>query len=221
LLEKANFIRVPENNQLWREIIMARVLNTANAITLFRILLTPVFVGVMLMHRQLSISGSNVNELPYWRWLAIIVFAVAAVSDGVDGFIARHFNQKTELGAILDPLADKLLLNAAILTLSFPMGLGRFQFPFWFPLAVFTRDLIISLGAIIIRFLNIKIKITPLISSKITTFFQMCSVIVMLLGLSVTIINSIVYAAALFTVISCVQYIFVGLKMVHEAEHSS
>jgi len=195
-----------------------RIINTANTVTLFRILLTPVFVGVMLMHRQLSLTGSDVNALQYWRWLAIAVFALAAISDGVDGFIARHFNQKTELGSLLDPLADKLLLNAAILTLSFPMGLGIFQFPFWFPLVVFTRDLIILTGTLIIKFLNIKIKTTPSLIGKITTFFQMCSVIVLLLGLSVGIINSIVYAATLLTLITCVQYVLIGLKMIHEAE---
>jgi len=195
-----------------------RIINTPNTITLFRILLTPVFVGVMLMHRQLSLTGSDVNALQYWRWLAIAVFALAAISDGIDGFIARHFNQKTELGELLDPLADKILLNAAILTLSFPMGLGIFQFPFWFPLIVFTRDLIILSGTLIHRVLNIKIKTTPSFIGKITTFFQMCSVIVLLLGLSVGIINSIVYAATLLTIFTCVQYLLIGLKMIHEAE---
>ena len=198
-----------------------RIINTANTITLFRILLTPVFVGVMLMHRQLSLTGSDVNALQYWRWLAIAVFALAAISDGIDGFIARHFNQKTELGELLDPLADKILLNAAILTLSFPLGLGIFQFPFWFPLIVFTRDLIILSGTLIHRFLNIKIKTTPSLIGKITTFFQMCSVIVMLLGLSVGIVNSIVYAATLLTIFTCVQYVLIGLKMIHEAENSN
>jgi len=195
-----------------------RIINTANTVTLFRILLTPVFVGVMLMHRQLSMTGSDVNALQYWRWLAISVFALAAISDGIDGFIARHFNQRTELGELLDPLADKVLLNAAILTLSFSMGLGIFQFPFWFPLIVFTRDLIILTGTLIIRFLNIKIKTTPSLIGKITTFFQMCSVIVLLLGLPVGIINSIVYTATLLTIITCVQYVLIGLKMIHEAE---
>ncbi len=195
-----------------------RIINTANTVTLFRILLTPVFVGVMLMHRQLSMTGSDVNALQYWRWLAISVFALAAISDGIDGFIARHFNQRTELGELLDPLADKILLNAAILTLSFSMGLGIFQFPFWFPLIVFTRDLIILTVTLIIRFLNINIKTTPSLIGKITTFFQMCSVIVLLLGLPVGIINSIVYTATLLTIITCIQYVFVGLKMIHEAE---
>ena len=195
-----------------------RIINTANTITLFRILLTPVFVGVMLMHRQLSLTGSDMDPLEYWRWLALAVFAIAAISDGIDGFIARHFNQKTELGSLLDPLADKILLNAAILTLSFSMGLGIFQFPFWFPLIVFTRDLILLTGTLIIRFLNIKIKTTPSLIGKITTFFQMCSVIVLLLGLSAGIINSVVYAATLLTIITCVQYVLIGLKMIHEAD---
>ena len=192
-------------------------LNTANAITLFRILLTPVFVGVMIKHRQLSMSGYGDDILFYWRVAAVFAFVLAAVSDGIDGFIARRFNQKTQLGAILDPLADKLLLNASVLILSFNMGLGR-QFPFWFPIVVFSRDAIISLGTLILRFLNIRIKIKPLFSSKITTFLQMAAVIVMLLNWQTKTVNYFIYAAVFFTVISCLQYIFVGLKLVHEAE---
>ena len=80
-------------------------MTTANKITILRILLIPFFVVEVLYYVK---AGVELH-----RTLAILTFAVAAICDGVDGYIARHFNQRSELGAILDPLADKLLLFRA------------------------------------------------------------------------------------------------------------
>ena len=81
-------------------------MTTANKVTILRILLIPFFVVQVLYYVK------NGNELH--RLLAILSFAVAAICDGVDGYIARRYNQRSELGAILDPLADKLLLVSGI-----------------------------------------------------------------------------------------------------------
>jgi len=86
-------------------------MTTANKITILRILLIPFFVVELLYYLE---TGNEVHRL-----LALLTFAVTAILDGVDGYIARRYNQKSELGAILDPLADKLLLVSAIITLSF------------------------------------------------------------------------------------------------------
>ena len=86
-------------------------MTTANKITILRILLIPFFVFEALYY------VSDGHELH--RLLAILSFAVAAICDGVDGYIARRYNQRSELGAILDPLADKLLLVSGIILLSF------------------------------------------------------------------------------------------------------
>ena len=89
-------------------------MTTANKITILRILLIPFFVVELIYYLQ---TGNEVHRL-----LAILTFAVTAILDGVDGYIARRYNQKSELGAILDPLADKMLLLSGIITLSFSHG---------------------------------------------------------------------------------------------------
>src|SRR3989442_7794696 len=86
-------------------------MTTANKITILRILLIPFFVVQVLYY----VNGGN--ELH--RFWAILTFAVAAICDGVDGYIARRYDQRSELGAILDPLADKLVLVSGIVVLSF------------------------------------------------------------------------------------------------------
>ena len=85
-------------------------MTTANKVTIFRILLIPFFVVEILYYMK---DGDETNRL-----LAMLAFGVAAACDAVDGFIARHFNQRSELGAILDPLADKFLLVSAIIVFS-------------------------------------------------------------------------------------------------------
>ena len=86
-------------------------MTTANKITILRILLIPFFVVELIYYVE---TGNELHRL-----VAMLSFAVAAILDGVDGYIARHYNQKSELGAILDPLADKLLLVSGIVALSF------------------------------------------------------------------------------------------------------
>ena len=74
------------------------------------------------------------------RWTAVAIFVIAAASDGIDGYIARHYNQRSKLGLILDPIADKGLLLAGIITLSFSNW--AYEFPLWFPVLVVTRDIV-------------------------------------------------------------------------------
>ncbi len=87
-------------------------MTTANKITILRILSVPFFVAQMLYYFD---TGREEH-----RWLAFLSFSIAAICDGVDGYIARRYNQRSELGAILDPLADKLLLISGVVLLSWP-----------------------------------------------------------------------------------------------------
>src|SRR4051812_4235032 len=115
-------------------------MTTANKVTILRILLIPFFVVQVLYYVK---NGDELHRL-----LAILSFAVAAICDGVDGYIARHYNQRSELGAILDPLADKLLLVSGVVVLSFDHGPYFQQIPLWLTGTIIGRDIVLLTGLI-------------------------------------------------------------------------
>src|SRR5436853_4953740 len=92
-----------------------RIMTTANKITVVRILMIPAFVTMAIYYGESIQAGS---PLEWQRYAAIAIFLLAAVSDGLDGYVARHYNQRSSLGVILDPIADKGLLLSGIITLS-------------------------------------------------------------------------------------------------------
>jgi CDP-diacylglycerol--glycerol-3-phosphate 3-phosphatidyltransferase len=148
-------------------------MTTANKITILRILLIPFFVVELLYYLE---TGDEVHRL-----LALLTFAVTAILDGVDGYVARRYNQKSELGAILDPLADKLLLVSAIITLSFHHGPYLGQIPLWLTGTILGRDLLLVIGIAVIRLTVGKVAVRPRIVGKIATVLQMIVVIWILL----------------------------------------
>jgi cardiolipin synthase (CMP-forming) len=191
----------------------------ANKITIFRILLIPVFVWLMLDY----IRDYQKGETKEWeRVLAYVVFATAAVSDAVDGYIARRYRQKSELGTFLDPLADKALLVSTLILLSvrFKDGTPFPQLPLWFPVLVVSRDLILLAGTVLIHMLTGRVTARPRLVGKCATFFQMITLGWVLLKIEQPSYEWPLYAAALFTFISGVWYIFDGVKQlnVHEAK---
>src|SRR5436309_12429004 len=125
-------------------------MTTANKITILRILLIPFFVVQVLYYVK---SGHELHQL-----LAILSFAVAAICDGVDGYIARRYNQRSELGAILDPLADKLLLVSGIVVLSFDHRPRFVTVPLWLTGTIIGRDILILAGMLVIQMTVGKIK---------------------------------------------------------------
>jgi CDP-diacylglycerol--glycerol-3-phosphate 3-phosphatidyltransferase len=184
-----------------------------------RFLCTPVFVGIMLMHRTVFKTSGDAVKLNTLQWAALGVFFVAAVSDALDGYVAKKLNQETKLGAFLDPIADKVLLTAAILTLSLPVGLGDLRFPFWFPIIIITRDIVILLGTIIIFMLLGKVNVKPSLTGKATTFFQMSCVVGTLLNLPLQFIKYfLIPATVILTCTSCMQYVIRGLHSVNDEE---
>src|SRR2546421_11713638 len=128
-------------------------MTTANKITVIRILMIPVFVTLAIYYGESIQEGSPQD---WMRFTAIAVFLVAAVSDGLDGYVARRYNQRSALGAILDPIADKGLLLSGIIALSISNWsevdpeYGRF--PAWFPVLVITRDAVILVGSGILHY---------------------------------------------------------------------
>lgn len=185
----------------------------ATQITLFRILLIPVFIGVAIYYGE-SVSSGQANET--LRWTTIAVFATAALSDALDGYVARAFNQKSRLGAILDPLADKLLLLSAIITLSFTGW--RQQFPLWFPVLVIFRDLASIGGAFLINHLIGKCHIQPHWTGKVATFAQFAAVLWLMLDIPQLIIITIV--AGLFTAVSGFLNLAAGIRQVTHADRA-
>ncbi len=138
---------------------------TANIITILRILLVPFFVVEVLYYAR---TGQEAH-----RWLAIATFAVAASCDGVDGYIARRYNQRSELGAILDPLADKLLLVSGIVVLSMQTDPYLRPIPLWLTGTVIGRDILLLVGLVVIQMMVGKVKVRPRILGKMATVLQM------------------------------------------------
>lgn len=146
-------------------------MTTASQITISRIFMVPVF-AVLAIYYGKSIEDGNPEE-PL-RWWALGVFITAAASDGLDGWVARRFNQRSELGAILDPLADKLLLLTGLITLSLvDWGPDGWRIPLWFSALVIFRDFIILGGTALLHFTHRSLKVKPHWSGKVCTVTQM------------------------------------------------
>src|SRR3989454_12819753 len=137
-------------------------MTTANKITVVRILMIPAFVTMAIYYGQSIQRGA---PLEWQRFTAIAIFLVAAVSDGLDGYVARRYNQRSSLGVILDPIADKGLLLSGIITLSISSwsesNSDYGKFPLWFPVLVITRDAVILVGAAVLHLLVGKVKVRP------------------------------------------------------------
>ena len=172
----------------------------ANKISILRIILIPFFITAVAYARM---------------DIALTVFMIAVISDGADGFIARTFNQKTQLGTILDPVADKLLLISAYICLSVAGNIPQhLRMPPYVPILVISRDAIIVIGSIIVYVIKGDIKISPSIPGKVTTFFQMMTIVSILAKFSYSYV--IWNVAALLTVISGLDYVMKGSKFLSE-----
>ena len=190
-------------------------MTTANKITIFRILLIPVFIFVTLDYIHDCQRGQQ-KELQ--RFLACTIFALATVSDAVDGYIARRYHQKSKLGTYLDPLADKALLISALVMLSYDSHGVFAKLPLWFPVLVISRDVILLVGTILIHMITGQVKTQPRILGKFATVFQMITLGWVLLGIDRPPFQWPMIAAGLFTFASGIWYILDGVNQlnVHE-----
>ncbi len=183
----------------------------ATKITVARILLVPVFAFFAIAY-GLGIRDGSAEE--NHRLLALAVFITAAASDGIDGWVARRFNQCSKLGAFLDPLADKALITTAIVILTaLDWGDDGWSIPIWFTAVVLLRDSIILAG---IRYLNFKgrtVNIRPHWSGKVCTvslFVVLGWVMLKPVALSPAYPCAV---AAVFTLWSMLAYIRQGTKL--------
>jgi cardiolipin synthase (CMP-forming) len=185
-------------------------MNLANRISISRILLVPFFIACILYYGE----GRE-----YLRLVALGIFLTATLTDAVDGGIARLKNQVTELGMILDPIADKLLIISAFIILSMvKMAPGDMHMPAWAVLIIISRDVVIVLGSVVIYFIKGELKIKPSWLGKATTLFQMLTILVFLAAFKYH--RFFLYPAILFTVLSAVDYIWRGSKQLNETHKS-
>ena len=175
-----------------------------NMITILRVILVPIFIIYMINNRILA---------------SLVIFSIASFSDALDGFLARVFHQKSNLGAHLDPLVDKILLSTAYIILAI-----FHMIPSWLAVLIISRDVIILLGVLVLYLHRYPVKIRPSLLSKATTCIQMATIVVVLsndyLNLKFLEIYSF-YLAALFTVASGLQYIRSGLIILSEGANTN
>jgi cardiolipin synthase len=171
-----------------------------NMVTAARIIMAPIFI-IFLINDQLA--------------SALGVFLLCVASDGVDGMIARLFNQKSKLGSYLDPLADKLLLVTAFVVLAV-----RGFLPAWLTVMVISRDVLILLGVLVLFLNGFHLNIKPSILSKLNTCLQFTTVTSVLskgyLALPGAFYPYLYYVTALFTIGSGLDYMRYGFKIVGE-----
>ena len=149
-------------------------LTLASRITILRILLIAPFVSFMLKTNDSALSTGAQNAM---RYVAIVVFLIMAISDGIDGYLARRKKQVTKLGAFLDPIADKLLMTCACLLLASQRGHVRdFLLPPTVVVLIIGKDLVLFIGFTIIYFITSQIHIVPVFIGKLATALQLSMV---------------------------------------------
>src|SRR5918996_3552389 len=167
----------------------------ANWLTVLRILLIPVFV-TLLVYQQ--------------RGAALTVFLAAALTDLLDGYVARQRGSQSRLGAFLDPMADKMLLISSFVTLTWLKAL-----PFWIAAVVISRDIILVVGALAIHMAGGRIYPRPTWAGKAATFFQVLTVLLRLTARYFMVpfaLEMAMWVAAIFTVVSGLQYLVQGMR---------
>ncbi len=186
------------------------VMTLANRITIVRIMGVPVFV-LMVVYYRMSLAAGAGGE--YYRWAALLVFAAVALTDALDGYFARSRNEITELGRILDPLADKLLLVSGLILLT-PIASPQLKLhiPVWFTLLVISRDVILVLGAALIHHFAGTVVVRPRVVGKIATFLQMLTIVWVLMEGAAALFTGLVWAAGAFTLASFILYVLDGAR---------
>ncbi|QTN33699.1 CDP-alcohol phosphatidyltransferase family protein [Akkermansiaceae bacterium] len=188
----------------------------ATKITILRMFLVPVF-AVLAVAYGLSVgNGAPVEE---YRLAALAVFIAAAASDGIDGWIARHFNQISELGAFLDPIADKALVFSAVIILTLlEWGPDGWGLPIWFCGIVVLRDVVILAGIRILYSAGKKVAIKPHWTGKACTF----ALFVVLAWVMLQVVDLPpaypCLIASVFIILSMLEYIRQGIAILRVTE---
>jgi cardiolipin synthase len=194
--------------------VSSRIITLPNLLTVFRMALIPVFVSLLFYQKFV---------------LALAVFVVAGITDGLDGLFARRFQQQSELGRILDPVADKMLLVTSFVVLSmrgvFPAPIPKhLPVPFWVTITVISRDVFILVGAAAINMVTGFRGFQPSSLGKISTVVQIVAVAAVIIAAQ-TGVGAGYYLPTLYTsvfalaLLSGIHYIFFVSKLLGEDRH--
>jgi len=180
------------------------VLTYANQLTILRMVFVPCFV-ILLIYGHPR--------------LATVLFLIAGITDGLDGLLARMLEQKTVLGSFLDPMADKLLLSAAFVTLSIPSLTLILHIPIWLTVLTISRDILIAISVLVIHIQTQHTKFPPSLLGKCTTAVQLLTVGVCMLAnfeakLATTLFPFVVYSTLVFTLASGLHYSYRSVKII-------
>ena len=171
-------------------------MNIPNSLTILRILLIPCYIGLLIYSRFTE---------------ALIVLIVAGLTDALDGAVARVKNQHTRLGAVLDPLADKLLLTSGFITLSM-----IHLIPSWVTILVVSRDVILLMGTAVAHFADYRLDLTPTFLGKGTTFLQLSYVVLVIFlssrHIDLSVMLPLLFGMVSFTLLSGLHYLYRGFR---------
>jgi len=189
----------------------SRIVTVPNILTVFRMVLIPVFVSLLFYQRFI---------------LALSIFILAGLTDGLDGLLARRFDQRSQLGTILDPIADKLMLVTAFIVLSmrsvFPQPVpSHLPVPFWVTVAVISRDVFIIVGAAAINIVTGFRGFRPSLLGKVNTTVQIVAIGIIMFAASIPYgtgyyLPTLYAAVFAFAVLSGAHYVFFVSKLLNE-----
>ena len=190
------------NKSVYNKISLDKTwLTVSNLLTVLRIALTPLITFGIFYEK--------------WSFVFVLIFVVGA-SDFLDGFFARYLKQETNLGKMLDPIADKFLLITSFSSLAFLQS-PSFPIPIWFVILILCREAIIILGTYSILKIGGNFKISPTIWGKLTTFFQLLFILWLFICYFFEWVPTktyyvLLYLLALFSLLSLYKYIKIGIK---------
>jgi cardiolipin synthase (CMP-forming) len=180
------------------------LLTYANQLTILRIVFVPCFVLLLIYDHPKS---------------ATILFVLAGITDGLDGLLARKLGQKTVLGSFLDPMADKLLLTAAFITLTIPSIPLALHIPMWLTVLTISRDILIAISVLIIYLQTQHTEFPPSILGKFTTTVQLLLVSICMLAnfeikAAIACFPFVIYATLAFTLASGLHYMYRTIRII-------
>jgi cardiolipin synthase len=179
------------------------LLTYANQLTILRMIFIPCFVLLLIYNHPKT---------------AVMVFVLAGLTDGLDGLLARKFQQKTVLGSFLDPMADKLMLTAAFITLTVPSVPVSYHIPIWLTVTSISRDLLIALASLVIYLQTGHKQFSPSFLGKCTTAFQLITVALVMAANLTTIftpiLDALIIATLLITVASGLHYFYRSVRLI-------